>query len=447
MLRSPTVRNDELGNTVLVKHATGSDCSRLRHEAELLNTIRNEGVVTAIGFEESEERCELRLRYLEAATVAEHPPLRCHDMLDFLIAVGTTIAELHQEGIRHGAVNRDHVLLARPLRPVLCGFGSATGPTDPQQHQVGVDLAGIAAIAETELARTNRIITGAAERRDCSDALSATRDLAASAERAPNDDAALHTWISRLETIRHEANPVPLNTNARGPHLAPEVGPSGGDRRRIAAAAAAVALVGVVFVGWRVLAGGERDHHQTSPLIPTEALTEAPTGSAVDAGINSGVAVIAAETDPPESEDLKTTASQPPAPVSALGASEAPEVLGASEAPGTEEHISNGATLLYGTALYDTAHTHCAKESQAEADGNASDGNPINSDVDCVDEPPLASSNRQTEASRLTLRNGQWALAGEDDLAALSCDVVVVHYGELSIESPQPAPSEPDWAD
>ena len=268
MLRSPTVRDDGTGSAVLVKHATGAERARLRREAELLDIIRNEGVVTPVGFDEADDRCELRLAYLEAATLAEHPPLELPDVLDVLIAVGNTIADLHQQGFRHGALSRDHVLLVRPLRPVLCGFGDATGPADAQQHLPGTDLAGIAAIAEAELARTDRTVAGAAERRSCGDALIASRDLAAAAAEAPHDSTALHTWIARLGAIRHPANAVSFDAGLRGAHLAPDRPSPRWDRRRVAALASAAMLVIIAIVGWRVLSRGETSTQAASVLQP-----------------------------------------------------------------------------------------------------------------------------------------------------------------------------------
>ena len=115
MLRSPTVRDDGTGNAVLVKHAAGIERSRLRHEADLLDAIRIEGVVTAVGFDDVDGGCELRLQYLEAATLAEHPPLDLPDVLDVLIAAGTTLADVRaafkaraeERGVRPSWVDED----------------------------------------------------------------------------------------------------------------------------------------------------------------------------------------------------------------------------------------------------------------------------------------------------------------------------------------------------
>ena len=410
MLRSPTVRDDGTGSAVLVKHATGVERSRLRHEAELLDTIRVEGVVTAVGFDDIDGRCELRLQYLEAATLAEHPPLGLSDALDVLIATGTTLAELHRRGIRHGALSRDHVLLARPLRPVLCGFGDATGPADAQQHPHGTDLAGIAAIAEAELTRTDRAVIAASERRHCGDALIASRDLAVAAREAPHDGDALQSWIARLEAIRHAASLAPADADVRSPLLGTERGPSALDRRWIAASALAVALAIVAVIGWRVLSGeGVPDAVDT--LHPADVPTSPIT--LIDA---SGTDSLEVDGVPPTEPDADR--GEPAVPTTT---------------PNPDVSARSGATLLYGTA-----RPECPPDGTPESgDGDA--GN-----VDCAESPPGADPGHDAPPGLLTLPSGQWSLVGGDDLPSLSCDVVVVHYGDLSIESGQPATSPLD---
>ncbi len=410
MLRSPTVRDDGTGSAVLVKHATGTERSRLRHEAELLDAIRIEGVVSAVGFDDVDGRCELRLQYLEAATLAEHPPLGLFDVLDVLIAAGRTLAELHHRGIRHGALIRDHVLLARPLRPVLCGFGEATGPSDPQQHPPGTDLASIAAIAEAELTRTDRAVAAASERRHCGDALIASRDLAAAAAETPHDGDALQSWIARLAAIRHAASSAPADADIRSPLLATERGPSALDRRWIAAAALAAALVIVAVIGWRALSGeGFPDsvdtlHPANVPISPITSISASGTDSDEVDG--------APPTEPGDDHNAPVLPTTTPSP---------------------DDPAPSGATLLYGTARHE-----CPPGGTPEtADGEA--GN-----VSCPQTQPGADPDHEALAGLLTLPSGQWSLVERGELPSLSCDVVVVHYGELSIESPQAATSPLD---
>ena len=404
MLRSPTVRNDGTGNAVLVKHATGAERSRLSHEAELLDAVRIEGVVSVVGFDDIDGHCELRLHYLEAATLAEHPPLSLPDVLDVLIAAGTTLAELHRRGVRHGALSRDHVLLARPLRPVLCGFGEATGPADPQQHPPGTDLAGIAAIAETELARTDRAVAVASERRHCGDALIASRDLAAAAAEAPHDGDALQRWIARLEAIRHAASSAPNDPDIRGTLLGIERGPSAPDRRWITAAALAVALVIAAVIGWRAL---------SSEGAPEAVDTLRPA----DVPIAPDTSIGTSETDSLELDGVPSTEPD---------ADRSPPTL-PTTTPSPDDAARSGATLLYGTARHECPPGGTPETGDGDAGGDG-----------CVESQPDADRGHEPLAGLLTLPSGQWSLVEGGDLPNLSCDVVVVHYGELSIESGQP---------
>ncbi|WP_419841349.1 hypothetical protein [Candidatus Poriferisodalis sp.] len=202
MFAGPTVRGDGAGQAVLVKHAVGAMRRRLHHEAQVLCAARLEGVVECVGLDELDERCELRLRYVEAVTLAEQPPLGAYEVLDVLIELGRTVAQLHARGIRHGALRAEHVLLAPPHRPVLCGFGEATGPSDQSQHPTSVDLAAIAVIAASELARAHDATTESGERRCCVEAQVAAERLARAAGSADNHSDPLAEWLARLDHIR-----------------------------------------------------------------------------------------------------------------------------------------------------------------------------------------------------------------------------------------------------
>lgn len=386
MLRSPTVRDDGSGSAVLVKHAIGAERPRLRHEAGVLDAARIEGVVESVGFDEVDERCELRLRYLEAATLAEQPPLGLVDLLDVLIDLGTTLVELHARGIRHGALRGEHVLLARPRRPVICGFGEATGPADHRQHLPGADLAALAVLGQVELARTDRSASDPTERQFCGDALIACGDLAAVASASPHDSEALMTWLTRLRhvheaagqehsvttegfgssqarvaTFGHEPHGLrerlradvaasnPSDAVARLPHRAELRGSTTWDRRRVGAyAAAAAALAVAAFIGWRALAGGEPDFESpgTAPLIGSRS---SPVTSAATSGaLSLELAGVSAAADD-----------------HGQGSTALPDATITSEEP-----ASTGATLLYSTAT-----AYCPERTGADLDvGEGRDG-------------------------------------------------------------------------
>ncbi|WP_420443858.1 hypothetical protein [Candidatus Poriferisodalis sp.] len=386
MLRSPTVRDDGSGNAVLVKHAIGTERPRLRHEAGVLDAARIEGVVESVGFDEVDERCELRLRYLEAATLAEQPPLGLVDLLDVLIDLGTTLAELHARGIRHGALRGEHVLLARPRRPVICGFGEATGPADQRQHLPGADLAALAVLGQVELARTDRSASDPAERQFCGDALIASGDLAAVASASPHDSEALKAWLNRLRHVRnaavqehavtadgfgseqarvatlgHEPHGLrerlraditassPPDGVAHPPRRAELRGPMTWDRRRVGASAAAVAALAVAaFIGWQALAGSQAD---VEP--PGTALLIASRSSPVTSAATSGALSL-----------------------ELAGASAAADDHGQGSTALPDATITSGESTSEGvTLLYSTATAYCPEWTGADLDvGEGSDG-------------------------------------------------------------------------
>ena len=434
VLTGPTVRDDGAGNAVLVKHAVGAGRLRLHHEAQVLGAARMEGVVECVGLEEFGERCELRLRYLEATTLAELPPLPSSDLLDVLIGLGTTLAELHARGIRHGALGSDHVLLVQPRRPVLCGFGEATGPADQSQHPAAADLAALAALAAAELTRAEDAAAEAPQRRVCADALMAANSLAVAVASVPAGGEPLADWLTCMARIRSAAaHGQPMSAHAQhvavgGFEPAAPLGAMGGpddlrarlraqvtssdpadgassdaavgdsavagparqpmpDRRRVAAyGAAAAALTVAAVIGWRALAGGDPTAAEPETLIPIAAApapaaqpallraepAQADLGADVGGGSDAGAATGSIDG---AGDDLAG-----PAPLTG-----APNVA----APG-------GATLIYGTASHG-----CPEPTDAEAGpgpGGGSSGDDTRLDA------PATSPDRATTLHRADTR-------------------------------------------
>ena len=368
------MRDDGSGNPTLVKHAIDDGCHRLRHEAEILVAASGANIVELVGLDAHENRCELSLRYLEAATLAEHPALDLAELLRVLLGVGTAVAELHRRGICHGALGRNHILVEPHGSPVLCGFGEATGPEDLQQHPSASDLTALASLAEVELTRTEHMVVSAIERRHCGEARAACRDLAARAVAAPNDSVALSAWLVHIAGVRasvirerqaplggsvQESSPLPAVAAGQrdlrdllgfGASVADAEGIRRGsdktsgavdggarDRRRFAAAGAAAAVVLVIaFIGWQTLMGSGR---QESPdIVGTvgETLRDTSTTALVSPQQPRAVAAAgAAGAATPSSSDGGGST-----PTSSLGAAALAEVSGR-------------ATLIYATSSAD----------------------------------------------------------------------------------------------
>ncbi|WP_419945838.1 hypothetical protein [Candidatus Poriferisodalis sp.] len=178
----------------------------------------------------------------------------------------------------------------------------------------------------------------------------------------------------------------------------------------MATPAAAIALVIVVIASWRVLSGGEPATQTASSLRPANV----PIGSST-----STVAAEFGTLDPDgtgliEPDADSTSRASPPTTLS------------------TDDSTGSRVTLLYGTA-----RPECSEAGTPQsADGEAAD-------IDCAEPSSAAVPDHGPDADLLTLPSGQWALMDGDDLPRLSCDVVVLHYGDLSIESGQPAAAAP----
>ena len=340
VLTGPTVRDDGAGNAVLVKHAAGAERLRLHHEAQVLAAARMDGVVECVGLEEFGERCELRLRYIEAATLAELPPLRPDDLLDVLIDVGTTLAELHARGIRHGALRADHVLLARPCRPVLCGFGEATGPSDRSQHPPSADLTALAALAASQLTRADQAAAEAAERQSCAEALLAAKNLAVASDSPHGDSEPLAEWLARMRHIR-DATGYEMPAASRDAGLASAAGPA--RRQVVSYAAAAAALCVAAVIGWRVLSGGGPDADAPADLAPVAAARIAVT---TPAAADAEPAQLGTAAEPGGSSDAGLGTVDGRDASGGLPGSTAPADTGSAE----PTEASESARLLYSTS-------------------------------------------------------------------------------------------------
>ncbi|HEX8769687.1 MAG TPA: hypothetical protein VF711_02835, partial [Acidimicrobiales bacterium] len=79
--------------------------------------------VELVGIEGDPHDPLLVTRRLEGHTLADGEPLTRAQAAGVTAALASTLADLHQLGIVHGAVAPEHVILGPDGRPVLCGFG------------------------------------------------------------------------------------------------------------------------------------------------------------------------------------------------------------------------------------------------------------------------------------------------------------------------------------
>jgi len=110
------------------------ETARLAREAAQLDAARHPGVVELVGVDGSGVGSMLLTAHLEGPTLATVGPLPLEEAAGLLAALATTLADLHELGLVHGAVAPEHVIVGAGGRPVLCGLaygGRAGDPVGP----------------------------------------------------------------------------------------------------------------------------------------------------------------------------------------------------------------------------------------------------------------------------------------------------------------------------
>ena len=102
----------------------------MRREVEVLDVARHPGVVELLGAGTG----ALTLRLVDGVPLSRLPDPSPSQMAHIAADVATTLADLHDIGVVHGAVSADHILIASSDRTVLCSFGRAAVHA-PEPHQ------------------------------------------------------------------------------------------------------------------------------------------------------------------------------------------------------------------------------------------------------------------------------------------------------------------------
>ncbi len=270
-----TATDEPDGRRLWVKAAEGAaEGCRLARESEILARARHPGVVQlapAAG-----DRREGRL-----ATVAVEgaPPgaLSAGEVAGLGAAVATTVADLHDLGITHGACRLEHVIVDPAGRPVLCGFGSGTLPgerADPEAARRD-DVASLAASLAERVGPDDRALRRVLDRA-ISQPVTA-RSLAAALARAV-PGACLPSSSRNLAAGGGSAGGGSARQSRRGAG------------RRRGRAWALVGTVAAVSVGAAVLASGGGPHRGPVPGLGREGGTCASPGATC--GGSGGVAVV-----------------------------------------------------------------------------------------------------------------------------------------------------------
>src|SRR6516164_964126 len=106
------------------RRATGPDGEALRREAEILERARHPGVVELVAATTLDGATELLIADPRGRPLAELA-LTLEEVAGVVVALATTVADLHDIGIAHRGLVADAVTVADDGRVVLDGFASA----------------------------------------------------------------------------------------------------------------------------------------------------------------------------------------------------------------------------------------------------------------------------------------------------------------------------------
>ncbi len=124
MRERTSVATDAAGRRVMAKVAgNAEEAGRLDREADQLEAARHPGVVELVGTEGHGVGAILLTAHVEGQAVDRVGRLPLEESAGLLAALASTLADLHQLGLVHGAVAPEHVIVGPGGRPVLCGFG------------------------------------------------------------------------------------------------------------------------------------------------------------------------------------------------------------------------------------------------------------------------------------------------------------------------------------
>ena len=102
---------------------TAEEAARLEREARNLEAARHPGVVELVGVDGHGIGSVLLTAHVDGPTLAHVGRLPLEEGAGLLAALATTLADLHDLGLVHGAVSPEHVVIGPGGRPVLCSFG------------------------------------------------------------------------------------------------------------------------------------------------------------------------------------------------------------------------------------------------------------------------------------------------------------------------------------
>ena len=125
MLVSVDIFQDDTAE-IVVKHARSEEeRAQLAAEAAVLRSLAHPGVVRLVDVDGGDPPDGLLLRRIPGGDLSQLGAQPPEVVAGLGAAIATTVADLHDLGVHHGAVEASHVLLDGEGRPILCSFGRA----------------------------------------------------------------------------------------------------------------------------------------------------------------------------------------------------------------------------------------------------------------------------------------------------------------------------------
>jgi serine/threonine protein kinase len=130
--------------TLDVRRARGPAAATLRHEVEMLQRARHPGVIEVRSVEDQGSTIEVVTRG-GYANIAD-ANLTSDERASAAEYLSTTVNDLHQIGVAHGALTLDNVLIDEHRLPVLTGFSHAVLIDHPTHPLARADNEALAAV-------------------------------------------------------------------------------------------------------------------------------------------------------------------------------------------------------------------------------------------------------------------------------------------------------------
>ena len=115
----------------------GRSAPTWRPKPPWLRSLAHPGVVRLVEADGGDPPHALRLRRIPGGDLSQLGPQPPEVVAGLGAAIATTLADLHDLGVQHGAVEASHVLLDGEGRPILCSLSRARSNTSPPPGGLG----------------------------------------------------------------------------------------------------------------------------------------------------------------------------------------------------------------------------------------------------------------------------------------------------------------------